>query len=122
MVGRNTVDTTKGYNITVVSDGSYASVKLKRPVIQGETQSSVRFLAEVNDGVVSAKPDCLPGEEIGAISVETIPGLYYQASWGDDLGNLSVGEKVLARTDTLYLGVIKQTGKSGFYKVTVSEQ
>ena len=35
--------------------------------------------------------------------------------------NLTTGTKVQATTDTLYLGVIKQTGSIGFYKVTVSE-
>jgi len=39
-----------------------------------------------------------------------------------DLGNMTQGAKVQATGDTLYLGVIKQTGSSGFYRVIVTEQ
>ena len=35
---------------------------------------------------------------------------------------MTQGEKVQATGDTLYLGVIKQKGNKGFYKITVSEQ
>ena len=35
---------------------------------------------------------------------------------------MTQGEKVQATGDTLYLGVIKQKGGKGFYKITVSEQ
>ena len=59
---------------------------------------------------------------VSLLPVAAVPGLYYQAAWGDSLDNLTTGAKVQATTDTLYLGVIKQTGTSGFYKVTVSEQ
>ena len=32
------------------------------------------------------------------------------------------GDKVQATGDSLYLGVIKQTGDKGFYKLSVSER
>ena len=35
---------------------------------------------------------------------------------------MTQGEKVQATGDTLYLGVIKQKGNKGFYKITVSKQ
>ena len=50
------------------------------------------------------------------------PGLSYSVSWGDELGSLTPGEKVTGTSGTLYLGVIKQTGAKGFYKLTVSEE
>ena len=49
-------------------------------------------------------------------------GLWYQASWGDGLQNMTQGEKVQATSENLYLGVIKQTGASGFYRLLVSEK
>ena len=55
------------------------------------------------------------------LPVAAVPELCYQAAWGDDLGNLAIGAKVQATTDTLYLGVIKQMGTGGFYKVWVSD-
>lgn len=45
-----------------------------------------------------------------------------EAAWGDDLDSLTAGERVRATGGTLYLGVIRQTGKKGFYKVSVSEK
>ncbi|MBQ5530674.1 MAG: hypothetical protein IIT98_01545 [Kiritimatiellae bacterium] len=59
---------------------------------------------------------------MAALPVKTHPGLYYQAAWGGDLGNLTAGEKVKATGEELYLGVIRQTGAKGFYKVSVSEE
>ena len=41
---------------------------------------------------------------------------------GDDLVTMMHGEKVQATGDKLYLGVIKQKGNKGFYKIIVSEQ
>ena len=50
------------------------------------------------------------------------PGLYYQASWGDDLNNLTPGAKFRADGVQTHIGVIKQTGSRGFYKISVSER
>jgi len=55
-------------------------------------------------------------------TAKAVKGLWYQASWWSDLNNMTQGAKVQATGDELYLGVIKQTGNSGFYKVSVSEK
>ena len=128
------VDTTKGYDVEIASDGKSATARLKMPmfgaaaIIAGdnppETDSSdpTGTLVESDGVALSTQPWANDDEEIGALPVAAVPGLYYQAAWGDSLDNLTTGAKVQATTDTLYLGVIKQTGTSGFYKVTVSEQ
>ncbi len=128
------VDTTKGYDAEIASDGKSATVRLKTPtfgaaaLVAGddppETDSSdpTGTLVESDGVTLSTQPWPNDDEEIGALSVAAVPGLYYQAAWGGSLDNLTTGEKAQATTDTLYLGVIKQTGTSGFYKVTVSEQ
>ena len=38
------------------------------------------------------------------------------------MGDMTTGEKVQATGEKLYLGVIKQTGDKGFYKISVSEE
>ena len=60
--------------------------------------------------------------DVAALPVKAVRGLYYQASWGENLGEMTPGQKVQATGQTLNLGVIKQTGQRGFYKVSVSEQ
>ena len=132
VVGNTLVDTTKGYNVKVATDGKSATARLKAPTVgavavvecppafDGSDPSGA--LVVVNENELAAKPTVKNGEEVGALPVAAVPGLYYQAAWGSDLGHLTPGAKVQAMTDTLYLGVIKQTGTSGFYKVTVSEQ
>lgn len=128
------VDTTKGYNVEIATDGKGATVRLKTPMFgtvaivagdnppKADTSDPTGTLV-VSEGVtLSTQPWADDDEEIGALPVATVPGLYYQAAWGDSLGNLTVGTKVQATTDALFLGVIKQTGISGFYKVIVSEQ
>ncbi len=93
-----------------------------------DTDDSAGVLASVEDIVakhgesaIKAKPTPKSGETVGALPVKTYEGLYYQAAWGDDLDTMTQGEKVQATGDTLYLGVIKQKGSKGFYKITVSE-
>lgn len=80
------------------------------------------LLASIDESKIVAKPVPGTGECIGAMPLKTYPGLYYQVAWGSDIGNLTVGEKVQATSELLYLGVIKQTASKGFYKVTVSEK
>ena len=94
-----------------------------------DAEDSAGVLASVEDVVakhgesaIKARPTPKSGETVGALPVKTYEGLYYQAAWGDDLGTMTQGEKVQATGDTLYLGVIKQKGNKGFYKITVSEQ
>ena len=67
-------------------------------------------------------PDPAKREEVGALPVKMHKGLWYQASWGDDLNNLTPGVKFRADGIQTHIGVIKQTGPRGFYKVTVSER
>jgi hypothetical protein len=134
VVGNTLVDTTRGYNVKVVTDGKSATARLKTPtfgaVAVAEGNAPLAFdgsdpsgaLVVVNENELAAKPTVKNGEEVGALPVAAVPGLYYQAAWGSDLGRLTPGAKVQAMTDTLYLGVIKQTGTSGFYKVIVSEK
>ena len=77
---------------------------------------------EVAPAKIAAKPEPKSGETVGALPVKAYEGLYYQAAWGSELSGLTTGEKVKATGPSLYLGVIKQTGEKGFYKLTVSEK
>jgi hypothetical protein len=134
VVGNTLVDTTRGYNVKVATDGKSATARLKTPtfgaVAVAEGNAPLAFdgsdpsgaLVVVNENELASKPTVKNGEEVGALPVAAVPGLYYQAAWGDDIRNLTVGQKVQATADMLYLGVIKQTGASGFYKVIVSEK
>ena len=122
------VDTSKGYDIVVAQDGKSAVVALKAPVIanggagtHSESDPS-GVLVEVPEELLATKPTVKAGEAIGALPVEAVPGLYYQAAWGDDPGSLTPGAKVQATGESLYLGVVKQTGDKGFYKLSVSER
>ena len=137
----------EAYVVNIATGGKSATVALKSPEVrrledkspyQGgeieegvseDTEDSAGILASVEDIVakhgesaIKAKPTPNSGETVGALPVKTYEGLYYQAAWGDDLGAMTQGEKVQATGDTLYLGVIKQKGSKGFYKITVSEQ
>ena len=139
--------TKEAYVVNIAAGGKSATVALKSPEVrrledkppyQGggieedvgeDAEDSAGVLASVEDVVakhgesaIKAKPTPKSGETVGALPVKTYEGLYYQAAWGDDLGTMTQGEKVQATGDTLYLGVIKQKGNKGFYKITVSEQ
>lgn len=128
------VDTTKGYDVEIAADGKSATARLKTPtfgaaaIVAGDdppdadSSDPTGTLVESDGVTLSTQPWPNDDEEIGALPVAAVPGLFYRAAWGDSLDNLTTGAKVQATTDTLYLGVIKQTGTSGFYKVTVSEQ
>lgn len=127
------VDTTKGYVVEIAADGKSATTRLKKPAfgaavvaVDGEPSTPdgsdpTGTLVVVDVSELASMPVAMDDEEVGALPVAAVPGLYYQAAWGDSLDNLTTGAKVQATTDTLYLGVIKQTGTSGFYKVTVGE-
>ena len=80
------------------------------------------MLVIVDDGRISAKPVVGEGEVVGVLPVKTYAGLYYQVAWGPTLDSMTMGEKVKASGDMLYLGVVRQTGESGFYKIMVSER
>ena len=133
------VDTTKGYEVKIAADGKSATARLKGPsfgvsaIVEDDcppnanTDDPTGTLVEIDDFFInnfflSTYPATNGDEEVGALPVAAVPGLFYQAAWGDDIRNLTVGSKVQATADILYLGVIKQTGASGFYKVIVSEK
>lgn len=128
VLGGELVDTSKGYDIVVAQDGKSAVVALKAPVIanggagtHSESDPS-GVLVEVPEELLATKPTVKAGEAIGALPVAAVRGLYYQAAWGDDPGSLTPGAKVQATGESLYLGVVKQTGDKGFYKLSVSER
>ncbi len=136
MVGAEQVDATAGYNKTYDPTSNTIMITLKEPEVGAEEVAKVEddatgVLADMSDEKVelaTAEPEPTIEEtaagntEAGALPVKAVKGLYYQASWGSDLSNLRQGEKVQATGETIYLGVIKQQGIQGFYKVTVSEQ
>ena len=105
-------------------------IELATPVVESVNEEDKDendpsgMLADVEPEQIEAipTPDVEKGEAVGALPVKTYEGLYYQASWGNDLGSLTTGEKVQATGEKLYLGVIKQTGGKGFYKISVSEE
>ena len=123
-------DTSAGYDVVVASGGGSAVVRLKTPAVG--TSAAVEegpdemdrsgALVVVEESRLAAKPTASGDEEVGALPVDAVPGLYYQAAWGSDLNDLTLGAKVQAKGGNLYLGVIRQTGTSGFYKVIVSER
>ena len=120
----------EAYKIEIAEGGKSATVSLNPPAVgvaPGEEATKdedddTGLLVEVPENEISAKPTPEAGEAVGALPVKAYPGLYYQASWGDDLNSLTTGEKVQATGDSLYLGVIKQKGDKGFYKLSVSEK
>lgn len=84
-------------------------------------EAYVVTLAPDGKSAISAKPEPAAGESIGALPVQTYEGLTYQVAWGNDLADMTTGAEVAGTGGTLYLGVVKQTGRSGFYKVSVRE-
>ena len=134
VVGGSIVDVSSGYDIVVADDGKSAAMTLKTPTFgaaavvadddspEADPSDPTGTLVEIDGVALATQPRANDNEEIGALPVAAVPGLYYQAAWGDSLDNLTIGAKVQATTGTLYLGVIRQTGTSGFYKVSVSRQ
>ena len=123
----------EAYKIEIAPDGKSATVNLRPPEVlapesvagdgaEEDEEDPSGMLVVVEESKVAAKPVPQPGETVGAIPVKTYPGLFYSVSWGDELGSLTAGDKVPGASGTLYLGVIRQTGAKGFYKLTVSEE
>lgn len=124
----------EAYKVEIAEDGKSATVTLAVPQVGVLTEQAEEvhededdatgLLVVVDEAEISARPTpkAEACEEVGALPVKTYPGLFYQASWGDDLSGLTLGEKVQATGESLYLGVIKQTGDKGFYKVSVNEK
>jgi hypothetical protein len=122
----------EAYKVEIAEGGKSATVSLAEPVVgvapeaAGEAAKDEDdpsgMLVEVAPAKIAAKPEPKSGEAVGALPVKAYEGLYYQAAWGSDVTGLTTGEKVKATGPSLYLGVIKQTGEKGFYKLTVSEK
>ena len=120
------VYTTDGYD--VVFGGGVITVSLKKPEVDTDVDLGTKdpgdksgFLVDPSMVTVAAEPDVGDGETLGALPVKAVPGLWYRASWGDSLHGMTTGEAVQADGAELYLGVIRQDGASGFYKVSVSD-
>ena len=125
------IDVTAGYDIALA--GGVITVRLAAPAIGVPDDETPKdpddksgFLVDPDEVAVDAAPtpDAALGESLGALPVRAVRGLWYRASWGDRLENMTEGEKVQATSynSYLYLGVIRQIGTGGFYKVTVSEK
>ena len=137
-VGAEVVYTTEGYNKTYDPVENKIVITLKEPEVglaadapevEKVEDDATGILVDKDKVVLSTEVPTPTAEEtaagntdVGALPVKAVKGLYYQASWGDDLGNMRSGEKVQSTGDTLYLGVIKQKGDKGFYKLSVSEK
>ena len=87
-----------------------------------DSDDPIGLLVKVDENDLATKPTVKSGESVGALPVKAVKGLWYQASWGNGLQSMTQGEKVQAMSERLYLGVIKQTGASGFYRLSVSEK
>ena len=121
----------EAYVVAIAPGGRTASVRLAIPQMGAaavpdgagmDAADPMGILVDADKVELAAEPTPEEGETVGALPVKTYPGLYYQAAWGGDLGGMTSGAKVKATGDSLCLGVIKQTGDRGFYKVSVSEE
>ena len=135
----SSVDITEAYTKTLSPEGDKIVLELAQPVIEEvveeeniDAEDPMGLLEEVTKiGAFkiaelpipdTSDPDPANHEEVGALPVKMHKGLWYQASWGDDLNNLTSGAKVRADGSQTHIGVIKQTGSRGFYKISVSER
>ncbi|MBR4612712.1 MAG: hypothetical protein IKO40_08350 [Kiritimatiellae bacterium] len=121
----------EAYEIVIAPGGKSATVTLKTPVfgvayVEAEAEKDPDdpsgFLVVVDESLLDDIPDHAEYEAVSALPVKAFPGLCYQAGWGSSLDKLTYGQKVRAGKSTLYLGVIRQTGPSAFYKLTVSDK
>ena len=135
----SSVDITEAYTKTLSPEGDKIVLELAQPVIEEvveeeniDAEDPMGLLEEVTKiGAFkvaelpipdTSDPDPANHEEVGALPVKMHKGLWYQASWGDDLNNLTPGAKFRADGVQTHIGVIKQTGSRGFYKISVSEK
>ena len=121
------VYTTAGYDI--VFGGGVITVSLKKAEVDCAVDATLKdlddksgFLVDPSRVTVAGAPDLSVGETLGALPVRAVPGLWYQASWGADLGAMTEGVKVQATSGALYLGVSRQDGTSGFYGIKVTDK
>lgn len=127
--GSEDADTTSGYSKVYDEASNTIVITLNAPVVAPPTAEGDKedgdasgILLDKNTVTLATTDPTPTQEDVAALPVESVKGLWYQASWGDGLTGMDSGEKVQATGDSLYLGVIKQTGGKGFYKITVSEE
>ncbi len=121
------------YAIAVAADGRTATVRLKPPAIgvadggtgiEPDPDDPSGLLVLVPRTKALAVPASVTDDPVPALPVKSFPGLVYRTTWGDALGDFAARgaeADVTAGGTALYLGVVRQTGGSGFYKVSVSE-
>ena len=121
----------QAYTIDIAANGKTATVRLRNPEIglrDGATgvtpdpDDPTGLLVIAPAAQMSAIPAAGSGQTVRALPVKAYPGFWYRASWGNALGGFTDGAKVQATGDVLYLGVIRQEGLRGFYRLTVSEE
>ena len=128
-----TVDITEAYDIRLDAANNQIVATLATPKLAEVPQvdddaddpsGMLDDVDDIDDGKIAAVPeaDASQGEEVGALPVKMHKGLFYRVSWGDDLNALTPGAKFRADGTKTHIGVIKQTGNSGFYQISVSEQ
>ena len=130
------VDTSAGYDVNYDTESNEIVITLKTPEMdttvedeKKEAGDSTGMLVDADEVTLSteeptpSEEDVAAGNtEVAALPVKSVRGLYYQASWGSSLEGMTEGQKVQATGSTLNLGVIKQKGSCGFYKLSVSEK
>ena len=121
----------QAYTIDIAANGKTATVRLRNPEIglrDGATgvtpdpDDPTGLLVIAPAAQMSAIPAAGSGQTVRALPVKAYPGFQYRASWGNALDGFTDGAKVQATGDALYLGVIRQEGQRGFYRLTVSEE
>ena len=105
----------------VIAAAAQAAGDAAGDVVLGAGVVDAGFLVDPETVGLATGPYVGTGEALGALPVKAVPGLWYRASWGDSLHGMTTGEAVQAEDTVLYLGVIRQDGASGFYKVSVSD-
>ena len=127
-----TLDITEAYTKTLSPDGDQIILALAQPVIEAVVEEEnidaedpmglLEDVTKIGAFKIAELPNPANGEDVGALPVKMHKGLWYQASWGDDLNNLTPGVKFRADGVQTHIGVIKQIGSCGFYKISVFEK
>ena len=125
------VDITEAYRRELDMANNCIVVTLDSPKVEtadeenkadGDASGVLEDASKIDAEKIAEPPTPSNGEELGALPVKMYPGLWYQASWGGNLENLTPGSKFQATGSQTHIGVIKQQGDKGFYKLSVSEK
>ena len=126
-----TVDITEAYRRELDTANNCIVVTLDSPKVEtavegkkadGDASGVLEDASKIDSEKIAEPPTPENDEELGALPVKMHPGLWYQASWGGDLENLTSGSKFQATGSQTHIGVIKQKGGKGFYKLSVREK